>query len=147
MQNIISYTHYADGKCDAVEHVPGYMGSQREFIYGETPEQGFHIYGVDMPEADLWIVGASLTIKYSGLSDSELKNCWAMSGIAGAGGDYLIPLFRGNGVMKIMFPAGYAMKLAFGDIASKHIDFHVWAPLNATAYWEGNLTIFTVPVD
>jgi hypothetical protein len=147
IQNVISYTFYADGKADAVEHVPAWIGNQRAWIYGETEAQGFHISGQDMPSIDLWVIGAALSMQYMGMHAEQSAQCWAMSGIAGGGGDYLIPLFTGPGTKTVMFPAGYAMKLVYGPIANKHIDLHVWCPKVNHGSWVGRLTIWTVPVN
>jgi hypothetical protein len=147
IQNVISYTFYADGKADAVEHVPAWIGNQRAWIYGETEAQGFHISGQDMPNIDLWVIGAALSMQYMGMHAEQSAKCWAMSGIAGGGGDYLVPVFTGPGTTTVMFPPGYAMKLVYGPIASTHIDFHVWCPEVNQGSWVGRLTIWTVPVN
>ena len=147
MQNVVSYTLYADGPCDAQQYIPAYMGSQATWFSsaGKTIDAAQNTSGTPMPNSDLWIVGAALNVVYTGEADPSQS--MAMAGVAnGVGGDYLIPKFQGSDTRSVSFPAGTGMLLRYGNVGALHVDMHIWcaAPLQS---WQGTLTLFTVPAN
>ena len=142
-----SYTFYAQGPADGREHVPMWIGSEMEW-WGENNEKEnpqFIIQSQPLPERDLWVIGAALTIRHTSMPPEAIATSWAMAGIAGSGGDYLIPIFTGTNTKIIMFPPGHAMRLRFATTGHNHVDFHVYCPNSRHGVWFGHLTIWTVP--
>src|SRR6266545_4944119 len=93
LQNIVSYTLYAHGPCDALEHVPMFIGNQRRF-QGEEASEKLYLAEPYMPKRDLWIIGAVLSMHYHGLSEDQKRTAWCLAGVANRlGGDYLVPIF------------------------------------------------------
>jgi hypothetical protein len=141
-----SYTFHAQGRADGREHVPMWIGKEMAWWgdHNETPEGSFIIQGSGLPEHDLWVIGAALSMRYVNLPPESIAASWAMAGIAGSGGDYVVPMLSGSGTQTIMFPPGYAMRLPYGDLEHNHLDFHVYCPQFEHGLFFGHLTIWTV---
>lgn len=147
IQNVVSYTMYADGQCTGAEMIPAFIGKQVKWFSapGGNIMGPDKVSGMGFPAGNLWVIGVALNVEYPGLDPTLYPYTMAMSGIEnGLGGDYLVPKFAEPGTRQMMFPLGFAMALVNGDIASRHVDMHISCPASQGATWNGTLTLYTV---
>jgi hypothetical protein len=151
IENVVSYTAYADGPCTGFDMIPAFIGTSTTW-FSRDGSRGAHIMGPEetagypFPKENLWILGYGFTVEYPGLDPSYYPSTMAMAGVLNQlGGDYLVPKFSGPGTKQGMFPLGYGMALVYGDIVNHHVDMHVRCPAVQGAGWNGTLTIYTVP--
>ena len=146
MQNIVTYTVYADGPCNNQEMIPAFIGKQTHWFSapGGNIMGPDKVSGMPFPNSDLWVLGYGLSVQYLGMDPSLYPYSFAMTGIEnGLGGDYLSAgKLIGPGDNEIMFPLGFAMALTYGDISQRHVDMHINCP---QGYWYATLTLYTVP--
>jgi hypothetical protein len=161
-QNVVSYTLYAAGPCDGKNYLPAFSGSQAAWLSQPGTEINAKTSDAVIPDdRDLWIVGAALHVAYPNLNAEDQYRAWAMSGLLnGLGGDYLVPRFSGPGTETVMFPPGFAMRLAAGDMSKRHVDVHISCPpasprnwflslftRRKVPMWQATLTLYTVPAE
>lgn len=146
IENIVSYTVYADGSCTGTDAIPAFIGTQTTWFSAA----GGHIMGPDkvsgypFPKGDLWILGFGFNVEYTNMVAEMYPYTMAMAGVEnGLGGDYLVPKFAGPATKQVMFPLGFAMRLVNGDISSHHVDMHVSCPTGGD--WNATLTLYTAP--